>query len=163
MALPLWLEGHMANKILIPLQSLISCFLRSPVNSKWQWVQLRDSGKGYSPVCPKGSAICYTLVTVSQVDKGSSVLNLLCANHQANENCWHRSGIYQFFQQVMKGIPQHVFPTAFSFHPSAPLSIYSTVIKYWVDHHLPISESCIWNCLPKIGTWTHVAGTLWCA
>ena len=26
----------------------------------------------------------------------------------------HRSGIYQIFQQVMKGIPQHIFPTVFS-------------------------------------------------
>ena len=30
--MPLWLEGHMANKILIPLQSFISCFLKPPAN-----------------------------------------------------------------------------------------------------------------------------------
>ena len=41
----LWLEGHMPNKILFPLQSLISCFLEAPWTSKWQWVQLRDSGE----------------------------------------------------------------------------------------------------------------------
>ena len=90
---------------------------------------MRDCGRGYSQVCPEGSTICCTLAAVTQVGEGSSVLNLLCANHQANENCWHRSGIYQFFQQVMKGIPQHVFPTAFYSHPSAPLSIYVTAYK----------------------------------
>ena len=46
----------------------------------------------YSPVCPKGCTICYALVG-AQVGEGSSVLNLLCAKDQANENCEHRSGI----------------------------------------------------------------------
>ena len=74
-SLLLWLERHMANKILIPLQSLISCFLELPVNEQ-HWVQLRDSGRGYSPVCPEGSSILFTLViTVAQVGgKGSSAL-----------------------------------------------------------------------------------------
>ena len=31
---PLWLDGHMANRILIPLQSLVSYFLKHPVN-RW--------------------------------------------------------------------------------------------------------------------------------
>ena len=31
---PLWLEGHMSNKILIPLQSLISCFLKPHANRR---------------------------------------------------------------------------------------------------------------------------------
>ena len=34
----------------------------------------------------------------------------------------HRSGIYQIFWQIMKGIPQYVFPTTFPSPPSAPLS-----------------------------------------
>ena len=92
-------------------------------------MQLKNSGRGYSPVCPEGSTICYDLVAVAQVGEGSSVFNLLCAKDQANENCGHRSGIKQIFQQVMKGIPQNVFPTAFSSCPSAPLSIYSTASK----------------------------------
>ena len=29
---PLWLEGHMANKILIPLQYLVFCFLKPSAN-----------------------------------------------------------------------------------------------------------------------------------
>ena len=53
---------------------------------------------------------------------GSSVLNLLCTKDQASENCEHRSGIWQIFRQVVKGIPRHVFPTAFSSGASAPLS-----------------------------------------
>jgi len=50
----------MANKIVIPLQSLISCFLNPLGTGKQQWVQL-DSGRGY-------------LVVVAQVGGGSSVL-----------------------------------------------------------------------------------------
>ena len=102
----------MANKILIPLQSLGFCFLEPPWIGKWQWVQLRDSGRGY-------------LVVVAQACGGSSIFNL-CGKDQVNENCEHRWDIYQIFWKVMKGIPQHVFPTAFSSHPSAPLSIYAT-------------------------------------
>ena len=44
-------------------------------------------------MCPKGSIILCALVAVAQVGGGSSVLNLLCAKDQANENCEHRSGI----------------------------------------------------------------------
>ena len=63
----------MANKILIPLQSLISCFLELPVNEQ-HWVQLRDSGRGYSPVCPEGSTICCAPVAVAQEGEGSLFL-----------------------------------------------------------------------------------------
>ena len=56
-------------------------------------MQLRDSGRGCSPVHPKGSIVLCALVAVAQAGEGSSVLNLLCAKDQANENCRHRSGI----------------------------------------------------------------------
>ena len=69
----------MANKILIPLQSLVLVSLNTPRIGERQRVQLRDSGRGY-------------LVAVAQVGWGSSVLNLLCAKNQANENCEHRPG-----------------------------------------------------------------------
>ena len=80
----LWLEGHMTNKILIPLQSLVSYFLEPPVSRR---VAVGALG------CPKGFTICCFLVAVAQVGRDSSVLNLLCAKDQANENCEHRSGI----------------------------------------------------------------------
>ena len=86
------MERHIASKILIPLQSLDSCFSNPLQTGKWQWVQLRDSGRGYSPMCPKGSTICGTLVAVGQAGEGASVLNLLCAKDQAKQNCEHRSG-----------------------------------------------------------------------
>ena len=38
----------------------------------------------------------------------------------------------------------------------------SLLTKYWATHNIPISESCVSNCLPKIGTQTHMAGTLLC-
>ena len=74
----------MANKILIPWQSLVPCFLEHPVN--------RRAAVG-APGCLEGSTISCALVAVAQVDGGSSVLNLLCAKDQANENCEHRLGI----------------------------------------------------------------------
>ena len=74
----------MANKILISLQSLISCFLESPGN--------RRVAVG-APGCPEGSTTCCALVAVAKVGGDSFVLNLLCAKDQANENCEHRSGI----------------------------------------------------------------------
>ena len=53
----LWLEGHMPNKILIPLQSLVSCLLEPPVN-RWAAVGTTEElWKGYFSACPKG-AIC---------------------------------------------------------------------------------------------------------
>ena len=73
----LWLEGHMANKILKPLQSLVSCFLEPPANRQVAVI---------APGCPKGSTICYALVAIAQVGGGSSVLYLLCLQVQANEN-----------------------------------------------------------------------------
>ena len=70
------------DEILIPLQPLISCFLKSLV--------ICGSGSG----CPRVSQrLCCALVPVAQAGGGSSVLNLLCAKDQANENCEHRSGI----------------------------------------------------------------------
>ena len=80
----LWLEGHMAKKILIPLQSLVSYFLKPPVN--------RQAAVGV-PGCSEGSTICCALVGVAQAGGGSSVLNFLCVKDQANESCEHRSGI----------------------------------------------------------------------
>ena len=79
----------MPNKILIPLQSLISYFLEPLQTSGWRWEQVRDSGgatlsQRHYMLSPSS---CYP----SQW--GFFVLNLLCAKDQANENCEHRSGI----------------------------------------------------------------------
>ena len=103
------LEEHMANKIVMPLQSLVSCLLEPPMNRRVAVGAIEDSGRSY-------------FVAVAQVGGGSSVLNLLCTKDQANENCEHRSGIWQIFWQVVTGLPQHVFPTAFSSRPLAPFS-----------------------------------------
>ena len=83
----------MTNKMFISLQSLISCFLQPPVNRRAAEGQNEGHWQGYSPVYPGGSTIHCALVAAAQVDEYSSVLNLLCARDQANENCGHRSGI----------------------------------------------------------------------
>ena len=81
----------MLNKILIPLQSLISCFLKSPAGRPAEDV-IEGLWRGYSSVCPKGSTIFWAPVAVTQAGGGSYVLNL-CAKDQDNENYKHRSGI----------------------------------------------------------------------
>ena len=60
-------------------------------------MQLWDSGRSYSPVCPEGSTLCCALITVTQVDEGSSVLHLLFAKDHANENCEHKSEVFSRF------------------------------------------------------------------
>ena len=70
----------MANNILIPLQSLVSCFLKPPMNRREAVGTIEGLCWGH-------------LVAVAQAGAGSSVLNLLCVKDQANENYEHRSGI----------------------------------------------------------------------
>ena len=60
----------MPNKISLPLQSLISCFIESTVQRWVQWVQLRGAGRGYSLVGPKVSTICWAPVAVTQAGGG---------------------------------------------------------------------------------------------
>ena len=76
------------NEILIPLQSLVSCFLEQMSGSGFtlgtlERLLLSISPKLHSLLSPS---------TVTQAG-GSSVLNLLCTKGQANENREHRSGI----------------------------------------------------------------------
>ena len=47
----------MPNEILIPLQSLVSCFLEPPVNRQVAGGTNEGLWRGYSSACPKG-AIC---------------------------------------------------------------------------------------------------------
>ena len=49
----LWLEGHMPNKILFPLQSFISCFFEPPMNRQVEVDATEGLWRGYSSVCPK--------------------------------------------------------------------------------------------------------------
>ena len=89
----LWLEGYTPNQILIPLRSLISCFLKSPANRRVSVGATEGLGRGCSSACPKGSAICWAPIAVTQAGGPSSVLNLLCAKDWVDENCKHRSGV----------------------------------------------------------------------
>ena len=87
----------MANKIVIPLQSLISCFLKPLANRQTLAVgAIEGLWKGASPARPEASTILCTLVAAAQVGGGSSVLNLLCAKDQANENCEHSQVFSRF-------------------------------------------------------------------
>ena len=88
--------SDITNKILTPLQSLVSCFLEPSSNlpaNRWAAVSTTEGlWRGYFLVCPKGT-ICWATVTVIQADGVSSVPTLLCAKNQANGNCEHRSDI----------------------------------------------------------------------
>ena len=52
-------------------------------------------------------------------------------------------GTGQAFNSFSDKLQKHVFPTAFSSHPSVALSIYATVYKYWAGHYLSTSENCV--------------------
>ena len=69
----------MANKILIPLQSLVSYFFEPPSKRGATVGTIEGLWQGL-------------LSTIAQAGGGSSVLNL-CAKDQANENCEHWSDI----------------------------------------------------------------------
>ena len=70
----------MAKKILSPLQSLVSYFFEPPSKRGATVGTIEGLWQGL-------------LSTIAQAGGGSSVLNLLCAKDQANENCEHKSGI----------------------------------------------------------------------
>ena len=53
----LWVEGHMPNEILIPLHSLISCFLECLANRSAAMGKTEGLWRSYFSVCPKGT-IC---------------------------------------------------------------------------------------------------------
>ena len=79
------------NKILIPLQSLVSCFLEPPANRRVAVGATEGLWRG-----PGVSQRHYLLGPSSwggQAGGGSSVLTLLCAKNQANENREHWSDI----------------------------------------------------------------------
>ena len=83
----------MPNKILIPLQSLVSPFLEPPPyppNRRAAVGATEGLWRGYSSVCPKGT-VCWAPVAVTQAGGGFSVPTFLCAKNQANENCEHQS------------------------------------------------------------------------
>ena len=54
----------MDNKILIPLQSLVSCSLEPSVNRRVAVGAIEELCRGYSPVCSEGSTVCCILVAV---------------------------------------------------------------------------------------------------
>ena len=123
-------------------------------------MQLRNSGRGYSPVHPKSSTICCALVAVAQVGEGSLSLIFFVPRIRPVKTVSTGQVFSRFSSRLWRGILSSFFPLLFPpvlqlFSPSMPL-----LTKYWAGHHLSISESCIWNCLSKIGTQTPIAGTL---
>ena len=71
----------MPNEILIPLQSLVSCSLKPPVNRRMAEGTIEGLWRGYSSARPKG-AICGAPVAVTQDGGGSSVLSLCQGSDQ---------------------------------------------------------------------------------
>ena len=83
----------MANKILIPLQYLVSCFLKPLANRRVAVGAIVGLWQGLLPSVSRRLYCLLHLSNSCQAGEGSSILNLLYAKDQANENCGHRSGI----------------------------------------------------------------------
>ena len=81
----------MPNEILIPVQSLIPCYLEPPANRRAAEGTTEGLWRAYSSACPKG-AICRAPVAVTQAGGGSSVLSLLRQGSD-QRNSEHRSDI----------------------------------------------------------------------
>ena len=150
----------MPNKMLILLQSLISCFLKTP---RWtgeqQWVQLRDSGEATPRYVPK-SPLSAEPQKLLPKPVGSSVLIFFVPRIRPMKTVSTDQVFSRFPSGLWRGFLSTFFPLFFPpvlqiLSPSMPL-----LTKYWSDHHLSISEGCAWNHLAKIGTQIHVAGTL---
>ena len=93
----------MANKILTPLQSRIS-YLLKPLANRWVAVgEIEGLWQGLLPNVSQRLHYLLCLSSCRQTGEGSSVLNLLCAKDQANENCEHRSNIKQIFLAGYEG------------------------------------------------------------
>ena len=145
----LWLEGHTANKILISLQSLISCFLESP------WEQASGSG------CSRVSWRLYYLLCLSSCCQGVGVLpSLIFFVPRIRPIKIVSTG--QVFSRFSRRLWWRFLSTFFLllFPPSFQLLSPSMPLFDWGGHQLSISESCVWNRLPKIGTQILMAGTL---
>ena len=117
--------------------SLVS--LNPPRTGEWQWVQMRDSGRACSSVCPKGSTICWAPVAVTRASGDSSVLKLLCAKDQVNEN-WAQVRYLADFPAAYEGDSLARFSHCFF------LFFYVTIL-YWFCHTLTwIHHGC--TCVP---------------
>ena len=150
----------MAGKIFIPLQPVISCFLEPAVN-RWVAVGAAEGfWSSYSPVCPEGPTLLCTLVLLPKWMGVPLSLIFLVPRIRpmkpvSTGQVFSRFAVWLW--RIFLGI---FFPLLFPpvlqlLSPSMPL-----LAKYWASHCLSISESCVWNHLPKTGTQTHVAGIL---
>ena len=100
----------MANKILIPLQSLVSCFLNSRQTGEQQWVQLKDSGRGY-------------LVAVAQAGGSSSVINHFLCQGSGQWKMWAQVRYLADFPAGCEGDSVASFSLQF-FFPSFSFSLH---------------------------------------
>ena len=71
---------------------------------EWQWVKLRDSGRGYSPMCPKGSTICCVLVAVAKLVRVILSLIFFVPRIRPMKTVSIGQILSRFFWQVMKVI-----------------------------------------------------------
>ena len=106
----------------------------------------------------ENSTILCILVAIGQAGESSLALNLLCAKEQAKENSGTGQAFSSFSGSLWRGFLGIFFPLLF-----LPSFDCATVWKFWWGHHLYTSESCVWNCLPKTRTQTHMTRTLCCA
>ncbi|CAN0332587.1 unnamed protein product [Rangifer tarandus platyrhynchus] len=73
----------MPNKILIPLQSLVSHFLEPPTNRRAAVGATEGLWRGYSSVCPKGT-VCCAPVAVTQETRHAQTLAALQGSPMAH-------------------------------------------------------------------------------
>ena len=151
----------MANKILISLQSLIFCFFELPVN---RWASVGSVEELWQGLLSSVSWRLHYLLWLNSCcpsEWGFFCPQLSLCQGSGQWKLWAQvRHLAVFLARYWKGILGTFFPMLFPpvlqlLSPSMP-----QFTKYWADCHLSIYESCVWNYVPKIGTQTHMAGTL---
>ncbi|XP_065767895.1 zinc finger protein 829-like [Muntiacus reevesi] len=91
----------------VVLMTAYGCFPGSSQN-KQQWVQLRDSGRGYSPVCPEGSTTCWALGAVAQAGPKSLKVKLQTFPHDGSMGLKHPLQPARLSQITITGLEPRV-------------------------------------------------------
>ena len=125
-------------------------------------MQLRDSGRGYSPVCLEGSTVCCTLVTVVRWVSILLYLTSFMPRIRSMKTLGTDQVFSRFFGKLWKGFLSD-FSTAFSSHPSIPLYLWhhiQSIEQVIIFPFLKVVFETVYLRLGPKPMWQRMAGTL---
>ena len=159
----LWPHGLEHARLPCPPPTPGPCSNSCPL-SWWCHPVISFSDRGYSSMCPEGSSICCALIAVAQVVSVLLSLIFFVSKIRSLKTLIHWKQV-RYLADFLTGYEgdsltcfHHCFSLpSFSSSPSLP-----PLTKYCAGHLHSISESCVWICLPKIGTQTYMPWIVLC-